>query len=86
MITVQKASHIEAYKIKVEFSTGNSYIVDLVDFKKKPGLFEQFKDIDVFLQFEVDEELGSIKWSNGLDISPESLYARATGILPIWSI
>ncbi len=86
MITVQKAKYLEDYKIIVEFSDGNSHIVDLVDFKMKSGLFEQFKDIDNFRQFEVDEELGTIRWKNGLDISPESLFARATGIFPNWAV
>jgi hypothetical protein len=86
MITVQKAKYIEGYKIKVEFSDGNSHIVDFIDFKMKSGLFDQLKDIDNFRQFEVDEELGTIRWKNGLDISPESLFARATGILPNWAV
>ena len=86
MITINNAKYIDEYNILVEFSDGNSHIIDLTDLKLKPGLFAEFSDVNIFRDFEVDEELGTIKWHNGLDISPESLFTRATGIKPKWAI
>jgi hypothetical protein len=47
--------------------------------------FERLRDIAVFSEFSVNEELGTLTWGNEIDIAPETLYADATGgNLPEW--
>jgi hypothetical protein len=49
------------------------------------GVFERFKNLEFFKYFAINEDLGTITWQDGLDVSPESLYSEATGAsLPSW--
>ena len=48
------------------------------------GVFSKFKDLNFFLNFKVCSELGTITWLDEIDIAPESLYSKVTGILPDW--
>lgn len=82
---VVSANYIEDYKIEVEFDDGKKGIVDFSVYLNKGGVFERFKDINFFRQFEINHELGVITWQNEIDIAPETLYSLATGSsLPDW--
>jgi hypothetical protein len=49
------------------------------------GVFKRFRDLTFFREFRVNEELGTLTWSDESDIAPETLYAAATGApLPDW--
>jgi hypothetical protein len=37
-------------------------------------MFEPLKDTDLFSQFLVDEDFGTLVWPNGADFAPEFLY------------
>jgi hypothetical protein len=38
-------------------------------------VFSPLRDITVFGRVRVDEELGTITWSNGADLDPDMIYA-----------
>jgi hypothetical protein len=73
------------YRIELEFDDGERGVVDLTKYVEGGGVFEQIKDMEVFREFSVNEELGTLTWGNELDIAPETLYAEVTGgNLPEW--
>jgi len=75
MLEVTSAEHIEGYKIRVSFNTGQSGIVDLKDSLWGP-VFEPIKDLDVFKRFKVSETLHTICWENDTDFAPEFLLEK----------
>ncbi len=79
------ASYKGEYRIEVSFDDGKSGIVDFSRYLDRGGVFDRFKDIDFFRQFQVNEELGILTWQDEIDIAPETLYAEATRTpLPDW--
>ncbi len=82
MYSIVSAKYLESYKIALKFEDDSEGIVDLTEYHSKKGLFEPLKDIDFFKEFYIDKELGTIVWSNGLDIAPDTLYIKATGRYP----
>jgi hypothetical protein len=73
------------YKIEVTFEDGASGIVDFSKYLNEGGVFEKFKDMDFFMKFRINEELGVLTWEDEVDIAPETLYAEATNSpLPEW--
>ena len=73
LIEVTKAKYINDYKILLTFNNGEERIVDLKE-ELYGEMFEPLKDKNIFMQFRVDEELGTIVWPNGADLAPYSLY------------
>lgn len=79
------AKYCKDYQLEIFFDNGKNGIVDLSTYLNKGGVFKKFKDINFFKNFTVSEDLGTIVWGNEIDISPEALYANATGSpLPAW--
>ena len=67
----------------IEVKVTNDYVLDLVftnqekkQFDVKPylnfGMFTELKDYSMFRTAKV--EFGTVSWSNGLDICPDTLY------------
>ena len=82
---VASAKYIGHYKIEVTFDDGKKGIVDFSKYLKRGGMFDRFKNIEFFKNFNINKELGVITWQEDLDISPETLYSEATGApLPSW--
>ncbi|MCC6502222.1 MAG: DUF2442 domain-containing protein [Deltaproteobacteria bacterium] len=82
---IKEARHINGYKIEVSFEDGKKGTVDLAGYIKKGGLFSRFSDFEYFKNFHVNKELGTLCWTDGLDIAPEVLYHEATKQpLPSW--
>lgn len=82
---IKQAVYIKGYKLEILFEDGNRRIVNFDDYRGKEGLFQRFNDIEYFKKFNIDHELGVLCWPDGLDIAPETLYAKATGKpLPKW--
>jgi len=75
MLEVTKAEHVEGYKIRVSFSTGETGTVDLKDALWGP-VFEPLKDPGVFRRFSVSDVLHTVCWENGADFAPEFLYDK----------
>lgn len=73
METVVAVKVLRSYVIEVTFDDGFRRVVDL-----EPELwgtvFEPLRDPVLFARATVDEELGTVVWPNGADISPEFLY------------
>jgi len=69
------------FEVLLEFSSGEQKVVDLEPLLR--GLiFEPIRnDVEYFRMVRVDDELGTIVWSNGADIDPEVLYGSH---VPAW--
>jgi len=70
---VRKATYAGDYRLFITFEDGDERLVDL-----KPHLtgeiFEPLKDLEFFRRFRVNEDLDTVVWENGADISPDFLY------------
>ncbi len=75
------AHYIDQYRIKIQFNNNRIGTVDLST-SLKGKIFQPLQDLLLFQQFEVDAELGTIRWSNGADLAPEYLYFLAFHDLP----
>ena len=82
MYDIIDAKYVKDYLVEFHFADNSSGLVDFDEYKTKPGLFSEFRDITFFRNFKLDNELGTITWQNGLDIAPDTLYFKATGKLP----
>lgn len=78
---VVSACYVDRYRIKIQFNDRRTGIVDLAD-SLKGKVFRPLQDLDLFQQFEVDAEVGTICWYNGADFAPEYLYFLAFRDLP----
>jgi hypothetical protein len=82
---VVSAVYKGGYRIEIEFDDGKRGVVDFSKYLARGGVFERFKDIAFFRNFQVNDELGVLTWDNEIDVAPETLYDDATGLgLPIW--
>jgi hypothetical protein len=74
---VVRATHETGFRIHVTFNDGTEASVDFEPWLDGP-VFEPLKHPATFRKFFIDG--GTVSWSNGADIAPETLYeaARAT--------
>ncbi len=74
---------VDGYRLELTF---DDEVVGVVDFDGwligTGGLLERLADREFFRQVSVDQEAGTIQWPNGVDLCPDVLYSRVTG-LPI---
>lgn len=81
MISVKNVKSLERFGVLPEFSNGDQKAVNLEPLLRGP-IFEPLKnDPEFFRSVRVDEELGTIVWSNGADIDPDVLYGSH---VPAW--
>ena len=75
MLEVIKATPLDGYVLRIEFSDG---VVGEVDcsFLLASGLGAELRDPAYFRQVRVDPELRTVVWPNGLDPAPELLRRR----------
>jgi hypothetical protein len=76
MVDVINARYIKEYLIEVEFSDSKKGIINFKEYALREGLFRDLTDIGFFRRFEVNKDIGTICWPNGLDIAPETLYSK----------
>ena len=82
---VISAKYKGEYKIELTFEDGASGIVDFSKYLLEGGVFEKFKDMGFFKNFQINEDLGVLTWGDEIDIAPETLYSEATNSpLPEW--
>lgn len=82
---VVSAIYRGGYLIELEFDDGRRGTVDFSKYMERRGVFSQFRDLEFFRNFKINEELGVLTWGDEIDIAPETLYAEATGSpLPDW--
>ncbi len=77
MYDIIEARYIERYNVELLFENGEKGIANLEEYSKRGGVFQVFSDINYFKDFHVNQEIGTLCWSNGADISPEKLYQIA---------
>ncbi|MCX6157037.1 MAG: DUF2442 domain-containing protein [Ignavibacteriota bacterium] len=68
---VKYVKPLESYKLELEFDNGEKKLFDVSPFLKI-GKFSELKNDNMFKS--VVSYLGSIQWSNGLDLCPDTLY------------
>jgi len=73
LIKVIEAEYLGEYKIRLSFNNGKTKDVDLKG-KLNGEVFRPLQNKNIFMQFNVDKELGTIVWPNGTDIAPYCLY------------
>jgi hypothetical protein len=79
------AKLVHGYTLELSFENGRKGAMDFSGYLTKGGVFARFSDPSYFKRFSVNKELGVLCWPDGLDISPETLYHKATGEpLPAW--
>ena len=61
------------YVLQVKFDDGAERTIDFEPILLGP-LFGPLRDLHLFRQASVDEDLGTIVWPNGADIDPSVLY------------
>ena len=84
-LRVTRAEYKGGYRIELYFDDGSHGILDFEKYLERGGVFERFRGIEFFRDFSVNHEVGSLTWSDEVDIAPETLYAEATGSrLPDW--
>lgn len=83
MIAVAEANYQSGYRIKLKFNTGEEGVVDLSDLIERYDVAAPLKNMSEFQQFYLDE-WPTLAWSCGFDVSPETLYERATGNRVPW--
>ena len=78
---VSNALYIDGYKVALLFNDGRKGIADLSSALEGPA-FEALKELSVFSQLRLDQELDTVVWPNGADFAPEYLYYQAFKSLP----
>ncbi len=78
VISVKAAKYLDDYRLNLVFDTGESGYVDLKDIVFKYAAASPLRDTNNFKLFRLDE-WATVVWDCGFDISPETLYERATG-------
>ena len=73
MHLVKKADYLKDYKVLLTFEDKKTKLVDLEN-HLEGEIFEPLKEISFFRSFKLSEEIDTIVWENGADISPDFLY------------
>ena len=75
MVDVIEAKYLHDYTIWLRFDDGSEGEVDLASELEGP-VFEPLRDLEVFRNFSIPPEFGTISWPNGADFAPEFLYEK----------
>jgi len=78
---VTAARPLGGQRVHLQFDDGAAGEVDLYPVLERhsPGLLADLLDPAYFARLQVDPELGTIAWPNGIDWDPLVLYSLATG-------
>ena len=67
------------------FDDGKRGVVDFTKYIDQGGVFDRLRDVNLFRQFQINNELGVLTWEGDIDVAPETLYSDATNTpLPEW--
>ena len=78
IIHVTDVEAIAPHRLRLRFDDGADGEVDFSS-RRWRGVFEPLADPAYFARAQLDEELGTVVWPNGVDMAPETLYLWATG-------
>jgi len=67
---------LKDYKIWIEYSNGESGVVDLSEYVGK-GIFKRWEDYSVFEKVKIGSS-GEILWDDDIDLCPDSIYLKLT--------
>jgi hypothetical protein len=80
MVRVRRATPLNGFTLRLEFTDGSERTLDMEPYLKGP-IFEPLRrDPALFRSVRVDEELGTIVWPNGADICPDVLVHGRTPV------
>jgi Protein of unknown function (DUF2442) len=69
-------------RLRLTFADGLSGEVDVLERMRGP-VFKRARTPVGFAEVRVDPEAGTVCWSNGVDLAPDTLYERVrTGLWP----
>lgn len=75
MLRVSKVKYLNDYNLQIHFSDGKTKVVNLENVVKDGGYyFKPLTDIKKFKNVDIDEFNYTICWSNGAELSPDTLY------------
>ena len=78
---VVKAKACGAHSLDLTFEDGTRKRVNVLPLLEGP-VFEPLRDPKYFATVELDSVAGTVVWSNGADIAPETLYKLASETRP----
>ncbi len=81
MHRIVRVKPMKNYRLWVEFSDGVQGTVDLSHLVGK-GVFSAWKDPKNFKSVFIDPETGTVAWEGGIDLCPDTLYAKVLGVDP----
>lgn len=70
------------YVVELTFEGGERRVIDLEPLLEGPAFDALKSDYDLFRQVHVDDEIATIAWPNGADITPRALYVRSRPSTP----
>jgi hypothetical protein len=72
---------LDGFRLELTFDDGTQGVLDLEGWLiGVGGVFAPLEDKAFFQQVRVSRETGTIEWPNGVDLCPDVLYSRVTGI------
>ena len=70
---VQDVEYLSDYKLRLKFEDGTAREVDLAT-HLDGEVFQPLRDLNRFRTVRLHDELDTIVWDNGADMSPDFLY------------
>jgi hypothetical protein len=72
---------LEDFRLSLTFNEGTTAIVDMKGWVVgRGGVFEPLSDPEFFRKVRLSQVGGTIEWPGEIDLCPDVLYSRATGI------
>jgi hypothetical protein len=70
------------YVVELEFEGSEARIIDLEPLLGGPAFEDLLADYALFCQVAVDDDIATIAWPNGADLSPRTLYSLSRPSVP----
>lgn len=79
MILISDAKYVAGHQILVRYENG---VEGVVDFSAQPrrGVFADWDNMEFFRAFRVSEFGDTLEWPGNVDIAPEYVYSKVTGV------
>ncbi|MFZ1976555.1 MAG: DUF2442 domain-containing protein [Bacteroidota bacterium] len=78
---VKGVQYITDFRLRLLFEDGIEKEIDLLPYLDGE-VFEPLKNVEMFRQVHVNEEIDTIVWENGADFSPDFLYEIGSLVKP----
>ncbi len=80
--SVTAAKNLDEYRLELTFQDGTTGVVDFAQYVRQGGVFARLADRQIFRQWRIHPDFGTICWGDDLDIAPETLYQQARATTP----